>query len=168
MKKLIIGLLVGGLAGAIAGFAAGIFIYPFWFLNEAATEVLPDGVARTALAKGTFIHVKPSDPVHWGKGGVTVYREESGSALVHLGGDFEVGPGPRYHVYLVDGATIGGEAVFKAAQSVDLGRLRAFRGSQSYAVPLGTDPARYRSVVVWCKELNVLITAASLGPPKPG
>ncbi len=106
MKKLIIGLLVGGLAGAIAGFAAGIFIYPFWFLNEAATEVLPDGVARTALAKGTFIHVKPSDPVHWGKGGVTVYREESGSALVHLGGDFEVGPGPRYHVYLVDGATL--------------------------------------------------------------
>lgn len=45
---------------------------------------------------------------------------------------------------------------------VDLGRLEAFKGSQSYAVPPGTDLTRYRSVVIWCQQFNVLISPAAL------
>ena len=37
------------------------------------------------LARGTFIHANPSDPIHYGKGGVTVYE-----GVLHLEPDFEV------------------------------------------------------------------------------
>jgi hypothetical protein len=45
---------------------------------------------------------------------------------------------------------------------VDLGRLRAFEGSQKYAVPAGVDPLRYPSVVIWCEQFSVLISPADL------
>ena len=163
MKKrwLAIALLLGLAGGCVAGFAAGIFIYPFWFLDDVAAETLESGVARTDLAAGTFIDVNPSDPVHWGQGDVTVHQEGD-RRLVYLHDDFEVGPGPRFHVYLVDSRSVRSKSDFENAGKVDLGRLRAFRGSQVYAVPAGTDMALYGSVVVWCKEFGVLISPASL------
>ena len=45
---------------------------------------------------------------------------------------------------------------------VDLGALRAFEGSQKYAVPAGVDLARYASVVIWCERFGVLISPADL------
>ena len=45
---------------------------------------------------------------------------------------------------------------------VDLGRLKAFTGSQNYAVPAGVDPRQYRSVVIWCEQFNVLISPAAI------
>jgi hypothetical protein len=45
---------------------------------------------------------------------------------------------------------------------VDLGRLRAFKGSQVYDLPAGVKPADYGSVIVWCEAFGVLITPASL------
>jgi hypothetical protein len=162
MKRLVIGLVIGVLGGAIAGFALGIFVYPYWFLRGEAQESLAAGVARTALAAGTFIHVNTRDPVHWGKGGVTLYDEGADRAVVRLEPDFEVGPGPRFHVYLASRAEVASRADFEAAERIDLGRLRAFKGSQVYAVPPGADLARFASVVIWCKEFDVLISPARL------
>ena len=45
---------------------------------------------------------------------------------------------------------------------VDLGRLRAFKGSQRYAVPAGVDLKKYPSVVIWCEQFGVLISPADL------
>jgi hypothetical protein len=45
---------------------------------------------------------------------------------------------------------------------VDLGRLKAFKGSQNYPVPPGIDLARYPSVVIWCEQFGVLISPAAL------
>ena len=162
MKRLIIALLLGTLAGGIAGFAVGIFVYPFWFLNDTATESLATNIERTPLAVGEFVHVNPSDPVHWGKGAVSIYRESEDRAIVHLQEDFEVGPGPRFHVYLVDRGNVGSGDDFISSQKIDLGRLRAFRGSQVYSVPDGADASKFTSIVVWCKEFGVLISSASL------
>ncbi len=162
MKRVLIAIVIGFLGGSAFGFGTGIFIYPFWFLNDVASESLVENAARTRLAAGEFIHVNPSDPVHWGKGRVTVYGEGRGRASVHLHEDFEVGPGPRFHVYLVEAAEVRSGGDFEAARKVDLGRLRAFKGSQIYATPEGLDPAAYRSVVIWCKEFSVLISPASL------
>tara|TARA_Y100001936_G_scaffold66076_1_gene64989 strand:+ start:19905 stop:20081 length:177 start_codon:yes stop_codon:yes gene_type:complete len=53
-------------------------------------------------------------------------------------------------------------ADFKAAKKIDLGKLRAFEGSQVYPVPKGTDIEPVKSVVIWCKEFNVLISPATL------
>lgn len=162
MKKALVGALIGLMAGSMIGFALGIFIYPFWFLREVATEQLAADGGRRQLGQGTFIHVNPADPVHWGSGRVGVFADEQGRSVVFLHEDFEVGPGPRFHVYLVAGRDIRSRADFLASEKVDLGRLRAFKGSQVYPVPAEVDPLRYGSVVIWCKEFSVLISPANL------
>jgi hypothetical protein len=45
---------------------------------------------------------------------------------------------------------------------VDLGRLRAFKGSQVYDIPPGLDLKKYPSVVIWCEHFSVLISPARL------
>jgi hypothetical protein len=47
-------------------------------------------------------------------------------------------------------------------EHVDLGGLRAFKGSQKYAVPAGVDLTKYPSVVIWCRRFGVLISPADL------
>ena len=149
---------VGGLLGTGAGFAAGIFVYPYIFLADVvANEQLANPESRAVVARGRFIHADPSDPVHYGKGGVTLYGD-----AVHLAADFEVGPGPKYHVYLVPKATIARSGDLAGEAFVDLGRLRAFKGSQVYVLPAGVKPADFGSVIIWCEAFGVLISPASL------
>jgi len=81
---------------------------------------------------------------------------------VFLGPDFEVGPGPKYHDYLVPKAPIRASSDLRDEMFIDLGRLRAFKGSQRYAVPAGVDLSRFRSVVIWCEQFSVLISPADL------
>ncbi len=45
---------------------------------------------------------------------------------------------------------------------VDLGGLRAFKGSQRYPIPAGVDLKNYPSVVIWCERFSVLISPADL------
>lgn len=158
MGKAILIFVVGGLLGAVAGFAAGIFIYPYVFLADiVATDKVENPAARKVVAKGTFIHANPSDPIHHGRGGLTLYE-----GLLHLETDFEVGPGPKFHVYLVPEKTVVPETPVAKTMFVDLGRLKAFKGSQNYEVPPGVDVTRYDSVVIWCEHFGVLISPAEL------
>lgn len=148
---------VGGLLGTGAGFALGIFVFPFIFPPPPGMEAVADRAARTVVAEATFIHADPDDPVHYGKGRATLFAD-----LVHLEPDFEVGPGPRFHVYLAPKAPIRRSSDFDESASLDLGRLRAFQGSQSYPIPPGTDLNAYKSVVIWCKAFSVLVSPADL------
>ena len=45
---------------------------------------------------------------------------------------------------------------------VDLGRLRAFKGSQKYKAPDGVDLTYFPNVVIWCEQFSVLISPADL------
>ncbi len=158
MKKSIITFIIGGLLGTAAGFALGIFFYPYIFLADiVAADRVDDKTARKIAATGAFIHANPRDPIHYGKGKVTVYQD-----LVHLGGDFEVGPGPKFHVYLVPEKNVVPSTHVAKTLYVDLGRLKAFKGSQNYPVPAGVDLAQYGSVVIWCEQFGVLISPAAL------
>lgn len=158
MKQSIIIFLVGGVLGAAAGFALGIFVYPYFFLADiVAAEKVENTASRKAVATGMFIHANPRDPIHYGKGKVTVYQD-----LVHLGGDFEVGPGPKFHVYLVPEKNVVPSTNVAKTMYVDLGRLRAFKGSQNYPVPDGVDLTKYDTVVIWCEQFGVLISPATL------
>jgi hypothetical protein len=157
MKNLTVGLLLGGILGSIVGFAAGIFSSPFLFPPPVLDDVVSDVGHRAEVAKGTFVHGDPSDPIHYGSGGVTLYGD-----LLHLDQDFEVGPGPKYHVYLVPDGDITPDTRVEETMFVDLGRLKAFSGGQNYRIPLGLDLAEYRSVVIWCEQFNVLISPAPL------
>ena len=92
-----------------------------------------------------------------GKGGVTVYAD-----ALQTSADFEVGPGPKYHVYLVPDANVTPDTAVDATMYVDLGRLRAFKGSQVFNIPAGLDLKTYKSVVIWCEQFGVLISPAAL------
>ena len=158
MKKSIIIFVAGAALGLAGGFALGIFVYPYLFLSDiVAAERVDTKSAGKPVATGSFIHANPKDPIHYGRGKVTVYRE-----VVHLGSDFEVGPGPKFHVYLVPEKSVIPSTNVAQTMYVDLGRLKAFKGSQNYAVPAGVDLSKYESVVIWCEQFGVLISPAAL------
>ena len=149
--------LLGGILGTGFGVALGFFFFPFVFPPPPAAEQLSEADRSPLVATGTFIHANPSDPIHYGKGKVSVYQR-----TVFLEPDFEVGPGPAYHVYLVPSANVRNEGAVKDVMYVDLGGLRAFKGSQRYPIPAGVDLAKYPSVVIWCERFSVLISPADL------
>jgi len=164
MKRSILAFVLGGLLGTAAGFALGIFVYPFIFLADiTASERIDDPSALRLVARGTFIHANPSDPIHYGRGGVRVY-----DGLVHLEEDFQVGPGPKFHVYLVPDKQVTPDTDVAASMFIDLGRLKAFKGSQNYPIPAGVDPGAYGNVVIWCEQFGVLISPARLTAPGAG
>jgi hypothetical protein len=154
--------LLGGILGTGLGVALGFFFFPFVFPPPPAMERLSDAVPALVVASGTFIHANPRDPIHWGKGKISVYER-----TVFLEPDFEVGPGPAFHVYLVPKATIRNSGDVRDTMYVDLGRLRAFKGSQRYDIPAGVDLKNYPSVVIWCARFDVLISPADLMPAAP-
>ena len=150
--------MTGGLLGAAAGFAIGIFLYPYLFLADIVSDdQVDDAAQRQVVARGTFIHANPSDPIHYGRGDATVYQD-----LVHLEANFEVGPGPKFHVYLVPEADVQPSTDVARTMFVDLGRLRAFKGSQNYDIPEGIDLSKFPSLVIWCEQFGVLISPAKL------
>jgi len=155
--------LIGGILGTGFGVALGFFLFPYVFPPPPAAEQLSEADRTQLLASGNFIHVNPSDPIHYGKGKVSVYQR-----VIFLEPDFEVGPGPAYHVYLVPKAQVRDAEAVNAAMYVDLGSLRAFKGSQRYAVPAGVDLKNYPSVVIWCERFGVLISPADLKPASAG
>jgi hypothetical protein len=149
--------LLGGVLGAAFGVALGFFFFPFVFPPPEARETLTEAEASKLVAKGTFIHANPSDPVHYGKGSVSVYEN-----VVFLHEDFQVGPGPAFHVYLVPTANVRDAGQVTGTMFVDLGGLRAFKGSQKYPIPAGVDLTKFPSVVIWCEQFSVLISPADL------
>lgn len=151
--------LVGGALGTAFGVALGFFIFPFVFPPPPAAEQLTEADRTPLVASGTFIHANPSDPIHYGKGKVSVYQR-----TVFLEPDFEVGPGPAFHVYLVPKANVRSADDVANEMYVDLGGLRSFKGSQRYPIPAGVDLAKYPSVVIWCERFGVLISPADLTP----
>jgi|SRR5581483_3754402 len=151
--------LLGGILGTGFGVALGFFFFPFVFPPPPAAEQLTEADRSPLVAAGTFIHANPSDPVHYGKGKVSVYEK-----TVFLESDFEVGPGPAFHVYLVPKANIRKEDDVKGTMFIDLGGLRAFKGSQRYPIPAGVNLKDYPSVVIWCERFSVLISPADLSP----
>lgn len=157
MKNLIIGIFIGGVLGVVGGFAGGIFLFPYLFPPPPVNEVVDSETSSEFVATGSFIHANPSDPVHYGKGRVSVYPK-----LLHLESDFEVGPGPKFHVYLVPRSDITPATRVQETMFVDLGQLKAFTGGQNYAIPDGVDLKNYKSVVIWCEQFNVLISPALL------
>lgn len=157
MWRLIAVFLGGGIAGTALGIAVGFLIFPYVFPPPPAQEALTADEPGRLVARGAFIHADPSDPVHWGRGRVSVYEN-----VVFLEADFAVGPGPAFHVYLVPRAEVRDSADVRNQMFIDLGRLRAFEGSQRYAVPAGVALADYPSVVIWCARFSVLISPADL------
>lgn len=148
---------LGGVVGTGVGIGGGFFLFPYVFPPPAANESLETSELLAIIAKGQFIHANTMNPVHYGSGGVTVLQR-----TVFLESDFEVGPGPKFHVYLVPKESVRRAGDVKGADFIDLGRLRAFKGSQKYTIPATININEYKSVVIWCATFGVLISPADL------
>ncbi len=159
-RTAIAGVLVGALLGGIAGFAVGLLVHPYLPLSLSQSEGSSAQSDTGALrATGAFVQADPGDRLHYGSGRATVYER-----LVRLGEDFAVGPGPKYHLYLVPAKGLDPDTRIEEGMFVDLGPLRDFAGGQDYSIPAGVDLADFGALAVWSEQLNVLISPAELSP----
>lgn len=62
--------------------------------------------------------------------------------------------GPDLRIYL--------SADLSSEDFVDLGPIRATEGNVNYAIPAGTDTAKYRNALIWCRAFGVLFSYAQL------
>jgi hypothetical protein len=87
-----------------------------------------------------------------------------GDALsLRLENDFSTSQGPDLHVWLIKDEA-------DTSTHLDLGKLTAFSGSQTFAIPVGTKLSDYKFVYIWCESVSELFGKASLEettPPTP-
>jgi len=119
----------------------------------ATPTTVPDGPRE--LATGELRGL-----AHRGSGQVRLLELADGARVLRLEG-LNVENGPDLHVYLAEAAADADPAQF-GRRFVDLGLLKANHGNQNYRLPAGTDPARFRSAVIWCKRFAVGFAVAPL------
>ncbi|MCG8324670.1 MAG: DM13 domain-containing protein [Thiotrichales bacterium] len=161
MNKTVIYVCFAFLLGLVVGAFVMLVAFPFLFPPAPMHEMVTNIEQKTLAAGGTFIHPDPSDRLHWGRGSVSIYRQDA-EHEIFLGSDFEVGPGPYYFIYMSAAEQVTSNAEFEAADRIRVGQLKSFRGSQVYQLKGGFDPASSRTVVVWCEAFGQLITSARL------
>ena len=175
--------MVGVLVAAVVGVGFGLYWFQPWKLwqDETVQEALPGAAAASRTPAGapssgaSATPVVPAGPVtlaggelisheHTTSGTVKLLRLADGSQVVRLE-NLDTSNGPDLRVWLTDQPVKEGRAgwhVFDDGEYVSLGRLKGNKGSQNYAVPEDTDPARYRSVSIWCDRFDVSFGAAEL------
>ena len=149
-------------AAAVALLAAGVVaaaLFQPWRLWTVRTASDPaPAIAGAPLASGEL-----GSLAHGTTGTAVLARATDGTVVLHLR-DLATSDGPDLRVWL---STAGPSAARSAddATYLDLGPLRANRGSLTYALPADADPGEYRSVVIWCRRFSVAFGAAGLAPP---
>jgi electron transfer DM13 len=118
----------------------------------AAATAGPTSRAAAAERSGQF---HGADDFHFGRGNARLIETMPGAFTVRLE-NFEVRNGPDLYIYLSPSAN------GYAAGAIELGKLKADRGNQNYAVRAGTSVSAVRSVVIWCKQFGVLFATAPL------
>lgn len=121
-------------------------------------QEMPDEMnTATVLSSGNFIDI---DPLHWGDGTATIYQLPDQQRVLRFQ-DFASARGGDVRVYLsrdFEPRT----AVEVGVDFLDLGTLKGNIGNQNYTLPDTLDLSGYRSVVVFCRQFNTVITTASL------
>jgi hypothetical protein len=167
---------------AVTGAGFGLYWFQPWklWVDETVQEALPVTADTSKTPAGAPPAGKPSKPApagpvtvasgelisheHTTSGTVHLVRLADGSHVVRLA-NLDTSNGPDLRVWLTDARVEEGRAgwrVFDDGDHVSLGRLKGNKGSQNYAVPDDIDPARYRSVSIWCDRFDVSFGAAEL------
>lgn len=115
----------------------------------------PSAQPSRALATETRGRFSGTDDFHFGRGTARLIVETDGSAILRLE-DFAVRNGPDLFVYLSPSKSR------YTKNAIELGRLKADRGSFNYRIPAGTDLSRVMSAVIWCKQFSFQFAVAPL------
>lgn len=127
------------------------------FLSRQVSEPAPTGPEAKLTFAGSF-----ASHAHTTAGAAQIYELE-GRHTLRLQ-DFETSNGPDVRVYLVVGPDASSVEAVKKAGFLDLGALKGNVGDQNYAIPAGTDLAKYGSVSIWCRRFGVNFASARLQP----
>ncbi len=122
--------------------------------EEQAAE--PATAAPAQVSSGEFHAV-----AHPGTGDAIVYRLEDGSHVLRLE-NLDIFNGPALYVYAVAADDANDDATVLDAGFLNLGPLKGNQGNQTYELPANFDPARYRSISVWCERFSVNFATAPL------
>ncbi|NDJ54881.1 MAG: DM13 domain-containing protein, partial [Chloroflexi bacterium] len=110
------------------------------------------------IQRGDFVVI---DSLHRGEGRASIYDLPTGDYVLRLD-PFSVTAGPNLHVILSEHPEPRTAADTLLANSIDLGVLEDFAGTQNYVIPPDTNVDRYNSVVIFSLSENIVFTAASL------
>ncbi len=124
-------------------------------LSSPATMASPSAAGPAAAATETRGSFSGTDDFHFGRGTARLIVAADGSAILRFE-DFSVRNGPDLFVYLSPSAT----RYTKSA--IELGRLKADRGSFNYKIPPGTDLSKVNSAIIWCKQFSFQFAVAPL------
>jgi hypothetical protein len=124
---------------------------------EAVSEPAAPNTAQPAAALGpVFGEFRSLE--HSTSGTARLVTLEDGRRIIRIE-NLDSENGPDLVVYLspqpADGGGFGSGAV-------NLGKLKGNKGSQNYELPADVDPAKFASVVIWCKRFSVAFGAAPL------
>src|SRR5918992_1633266 len=138
--------------GFMAIFMLGTFSINQSQMVEAQYEQQQQQQQNPASAlSGEFVGA--GDGTHHAEGVAKEISTDDGRKFMRFE-NFEVTNGPNLYVYLATDNS--------ASDFVDLGVLKANIGNQNYEIPEGTDLAKYKTVVIWCKAFSVLFGSAEL------
>ena len=127
-------------------------------LNEPSLPAM-SAPGAVAVASGSFYRI---DQV--GTGTVTIYRLGDGSHALRLE-DFFVTANTDLELQLSPLDEPRTTEQVAKSRSGTIATLDVTTGSLNFMVPPGLDPARYRSLVIWCERTSNAYAAASLTPP---
>lgn len=119
-------------------------------------DVAVPASAPVRVSSGEFHAV-----AHPGTGDAIVYRLEDGSQVLRLE-NLDIFNGPALYVYAVAADDANDSDTVLDAGFINLGPLKGNRGNQTYELPTGFDPAKYRSISVWCQRFSVNFATAPL------
>ena len=109
------------------------------------------------LVTGTF-----HGAAHKTSGRATIYQAPGGDVLrlTH----FATSNGPNLHILLIAASDAQDDENFfdRKIERIDLGKLKGNDGDQNYAIPAGTDIAKFKAVSVFCERFNANFGTAPL------
>ena len=126
------------------------------WVKENGTEFKKSGGRQ-----GIFVKI---DPIHKGVGSVYLLPNKLGNdktgSLILFDEDIKITPGPDLWIYLSTSEDVKRNGLGKNLQLI---LLKGTKGGQTYVVnkPIA-ELQKYKSVVVWCKQFEVLFTYAVL------
>ena len=110
----------------------------------------PDAPAGTVIAAARI--VQGNHPVDKANGDAMIYND-NGKWNLFLS-NFSSVSGPDVRVYLSTDAN--------ASTFIDLGRLKAFSGNQTYAISGNPSLSTYKYVIIWCKQFGIYFGGGEL------
>jgi hypothetical protein len=114
--------------------------------------------SSTPLQTGVF-----HGQVHSTSGRASVYQETDGKFVLRLT-NFKTSNGPDVHVLLIaaNDAQDNDNFLKSNVERVELGQLKGNEGDQNYAIPAGTDLAKFHTVAIYCERFNANFGTAPL------